>query len=122
MRAEESRSSLRLWWWRCCFRLGLWLGRGLLGALSAATNIDHRAVATLHFRIHPTQDQHAAIEGDHFAILSAARLVVKMHHDAATGTKRDHVRLSALPGRCSFRARAIFVLVIGGKPPASDDI
>src|SRR5215831_3992119 len=146
MRARTGRSSLRLRRWRCRFRFGLRLGRSLLGALRAATNIDHSAVAALHFRIHPTQNQYAAIEGDHFAILGAAwlavgrpdeglaarsapqpqlrrrRLVGQMHHDAATGAKRDHIRLAALPGGCRLGARAILVLVIGSQAPASDDI
>src|SRR5215467_11564173 len=146
MRAGASRSSLRLWRRRCRSRLGLWLGRSRPGALRAATDIDHGAVTTLNFRIHPAQDQYAAVEGDHFPILGTARLAVgrpdeglaagaasqaqlrgcrligKMHHDAASGTKCDHVRLLALPGGRCLRPWAILVLVIGGETPATNDI
>src|SRR5262245_53508183 len=58
----------RRWWWRC---LGLG-GRARLGRRRAAADIDHRAVAALHFGIHPAQNQNAAIEQNHFAILRAA--------------------------------------------------
>src|SRR6478736_2389795 len=143
MRAGTSGSSLRLWWRRRS-RLGFWLGRSRPGALPAAADIDHGAVATLNFRIHPAQDQYAAIEGNDFPILSTARfaigrtdeglpartasqaqlgwrrLIGKMHHDAATGPKRDHVRLLALPGGGSLRARTILVLVVGGEPKRED--
>src|SRR4029079_17025643 len=62
-------------WWRRWGCLGLG-GRFRLGrrpaALGTTADIHHRAIAALHFRIHPAQNQDASIEQDHFAVLRAA--------------------------------------------------
>ena len=54
------------------FGLGFGLVAAVLAPSGAAADIDHGAVAALHFRIHPAQDQYAAVEGNHFAVLRAA--------------------------------------------------
>src|SRR6476660_2988435 len=122
------------------------LGRRLPAALGATTDIDHRAVAPLHFGIHPAQNQNATIEQDHFAVLRAARrifcradkglaalralkrqlgrcrLVREMHHDAAGRAERNDVRLIAAPGGSRLGARAVLLLVIGRKSTSSADV
>src|ERR1035437_9955099 len=136
----------RLYRLRRGFRLGLGLRLSRrLGAFRPAADIDHGAVTALHFRIHPTQDQHAAVECNHFAVLRAGGLafradiglvagrafqaqflslglVGEMHHYSASGAERDDIGLLALTGGGDLDARAVFVLVVGGQPPAADDI
>src|SRR5262249_19638234 len=46
----------------------------------------------------------------------------QVHHDTAAGPERDDVRLVALTSRRRLRARAVFLLVIGGKSPAADNV
>src|SRR5262249_47543322 len=142
-RQSETLLSWLPWWWRRCLRARL--GGRPRRALRTATDIDHRAVAALHLRVHPAQNELATIEGNHFTILRACRIAVgrsdirlaadasqtqlgrcrlvsHMHHDAAAGTGRDHVRLLALTSRCRLGPRAIFFLVIGREPPTPNDI
>src|SRR6185312_8742035 len=54
--------------------------------------------------------------------LRRRRLIGKMHHHAAGRPKRNHVRLLALLRRGRLDARAVLVLVIGGKAPSPDDV
>src|SRR5262249_34885259 len=56
------------------------------------------------------------------AQLRRRRLVREMHHDAACRTKCDDVWLLAPGHRCLLGARAVFLLVIGGKTPTPDDV
>ena len=48
--------------------------------------------------------------------------VGEVHHQSASGTARDDIGLLALPARGDLGARPIFRLVVGGKPPAADEI
>src|SRR5215831_5050454 len=124
----------------------LWFGRSPLGAFAPATDIDHRAVPALYFGIHPAQNEDATVEENDFPVLCVScpgvgwpdvgfsarpaleaqlgwrRLVGKMHHDAAIGSKRNDIRLLALSGRRCLRARAVLFLMIGRESPTSDNI
>jgi hypothetical protein len=100
----------------------------------------------LHFGIHPAKDQDAAIKGDDFPVLRAARgifcwpneglpawgtfqsqfgwcrLIGKVHHDATGRAQSDDIGLLAASDRCSLGTRAILFLVIGRQTPPPDDI
>lgn len=136
----------RPWRWRCCSRLRFWLGRSRSGAGRAAADIDHSAVAALHFGIHPAEYEDAAVEMNYFPILGATwlgfsrpdvgfaarrafqpqfgrrRLIGKVHHHAAGRTECYDVGLLAPSDSSRLSARAIFFLVIGRKSPTSNDI
>src|SRR3954465_6237867 len=127
------------------FRAGfraLWTRSGL----GATTHVDASPIAARDFRIGEARDQHAPIERDNLAIARAAcrvlagadvvlavgsaleaelgrlRLVGEMHDHAAARSTADVVRLLALPTRRGLGTRAIFVLMVCGKAPASDQI
>src|SRR5205823_2491533 len=111
-----------------------------------AAHIDAGAVAARDFLIGEARDQHAAVERDDLAVARAAcrllsrtdivlavrpaleaqfgrlRLVGQMHNDAAARAASNVIGLLALAARRDFGARAIVLLVIGGKPPAPDQI
>ena len=55
------------------FRLRLRFGFRLGGlcAFRTAAHVNHGAVAALHFRIHPAQNQDAAVERNHLAVVGA---------------------------------------------------
>src|ERR1700759_100093 len=97
--------------------------RGLArGAFGPAADIDARAIAGLHFRIHPAQNHRTTVGRDELAILRAAggtrrtdivltagtalevqflklRAVGEIHHHAPARPAIDHHRLAALAAR-----------------------
>ena len=125
------------------------LGAALLCARNGfrgAPDIDARTIAPRHLGIDEAGNQDAAVECYDLTIARTASgllagadvvlairctleaefgrlgLVGEMHDDAAAGTAADVVRLPALAARCSFGARAVFFLVIGGKAPPPNKI
>ena len=112
----------------------------------AAPHIDARTIAPRHLGIDEAGNQDAAVECYDLTIARTASgllagadvvlavrstleaefgrlgLIGEMHDDAAAGTAADVVWLLALAARCGFGARAVFFLVIGGKPPPSNKI
>src|SRR4029077_8019450 len=127
------------------------LGAGLgafrpRSGFGSAAHVDAGAIATRHFRIGEARDQHAPVERDDLAVARTAgrilaradvilpvrpaleaelgrlRLVGEMHDDAAARSAADAVGLTALSARRGLGARAVFLLVIGGKAPAAAEI